>query len=176
MITVHDKQFELYMTEREIQKEVNRMASEISRDFGDKNPLFCPVLTGAFIFMSDLTRALDFDAEISFVKYNSYKGMSSTGVVKAVIPFPEKCRNRHVVIVEDIVDSGLTMTTMLAELAKLEPASISIATFFFKPDAFKGAFKINYVGCSIPNKFILGYGLDYDGYGRSYKDIYTVKD
>lgn len=176
MITVHDKQFRLYMTEQEIRDAVTRVASEISRDLGDKKPLFCPVLTGSYMFMSDLARALDFDAEMCFVKYSSYSGMSSTGVVKTVIPFPDKCRGRHVVIVEDIIDSGVTMETMLSELRKKEPAGVSIATFLFKPDAFVKDFKIDYVGRSIPNDFIVGYGLDYDDKGRSYKDIYVVSE
>lgn len=174
LITVHDKQFKLYMSELEIQKEVNRLATEISRDLRDKNPLFCPVLTGSFMFMADLARALDFDAETFFVKYSSYSGMSSTGEVKTVQSFPEKCRGRHVVIVEDIVDSGLTMKKMLSELSKLDPLGISIASFFFKPAAFKSDFKIDYIGRSIPNDFILGYGLDYDDYGRFYRDIYVA--
>ena len=176
MITVHDRNFDLYMTEEEIQKEVVRIGREISRDLGDKNPLFCPVLTGSFMFMSDLARALDFDAETYFVKYSSYSGMSSTGKVKTVLPFPEKCRGRHVVIVEDIVDSGISMETMLEELQKLEPAKIYIASFLFKPAAFKKNFKIDYIGRSIPNDFIIGYGLDYDDYGRFYKDIYVVNN
>lgn len=175
MITVHDKQFELYMPEAEIQREVSRVASEISRDLRDKNPLFCPTLTGSFMFFSDLVRALDFDAEVCFVKYTSYSGMSSTGRVKAELPFTERCSGRNVVIVEDIVDSGVTMETMLAELGRFEPASVYIASFLFKPESFKGNFKIDYIGCSIPNDFILGYGLDYDNLGRFYRDIYVVR-
>ena len=175
MITVHDKQFELYMPEAEIQREVSRVASEISRDLRDKNPLFCPTLTGSFMFFADLVRALDFDAEVCFVKYTSYSGMSSTGKVKTEMPFPQKCKGRYVVIVEDIVDSGITMETMLSELRKLEPAGIYIASFLFKPDSFKKNFKIDYIGRSIPNDFILGYGLDYDNLGRFYRDIYVVR-
>ena len=175
MITVHDKQFELYMSEAEIQTEVKRVASEISNDLRDKNPLFCPTLTGSFMFFTDLVRALDFDAEAYFVKYTSYSGMSSTGNVKKELPFPEKCRGRHVVIVEDIVDTGVTMEAMLGELRKFEPAGIYIASFLFKPDSFKKNFKIDYIGRSIPNDFILGYGLDYDNLGRFYRDIYVVR-
>ena len=176
MVTVHEKQFGLYITETEIQSIVERMASEIRRDLSDKNPLFCPVLSGSFIFMSDLARALGFDAETCFVKYSSYSGMSSTGVVKSALPFSQKCRGRHVVIVEDIVDTGESMEFMLHELAKLEPAHIYIASLLFKPQAFKKNFKIDYVGKCIPNDFILGYGLDYDERGRFYKDIYVVNN
>ncbi|MBR6331171.1 MAG: hypoxanthine phosphoribosyltransferase [Bacteroidales bacterium] len=174
MITVHDRNFKLYLKEEDIQSDVRRVAAEISRDLKDKNPLFCPTLTGSFMFMTDLARALDFDAETYFVKYSSYSGMNSTGVVKSELPFPQKCRGRHVVIVEDIVDTGITMDAMLTELQKMEPAGISIASYLFKPDSFKKNFKIDYIGRSIPNDFILGYGLDYDNFGRFYKDIYVV--
>ena len=174
MITVHDRNFKLYLKEEDIQSDVRRVAAEISRDLKDKNPLFCPTLTGSFMFMNDLARALDFDAETYFVKYSSYSGMNSTGVVKSELPFPQKCRGRHVVIVEDIVDTGITMDAMLTELQKMEPAGISIASYLFKPDSFKKNFKIDYIGRSIPNDFILGYGLDYDNFGRFYKDIYVV--
>lgn len=174
MITVHDRHFKLYLKEEDIQSDVRRVAAEISRDLKDKNPLFCPTLTGSFMFMTDLARALDFDAETYFVKYSSYSGMNSTGVVKSELPFPQKCRGRHVVIVEDIVDTGITMDAMLTELQKMDPAGISIASYLFKPDSFKKNFKIDYIGRSIPNDFILGYGLDYDNFGRFYKDIYVV--
>lgn len=174
MITVHDRHFKLYLKEEDIQSDVRRVAAEISRDLKDKNPLFCPTLTGSFMFMTDLARALDFDAETYFVKFSSYSGMNSTGVVKSELPFPQKCRGRHVVIVEDIVDTGITMDAMLTELQKMDPAGISIASYLFKPDSFKKNFKIDYIGRSIPNDFILGYGLDYDNFGRFYKDIYVV--
>ena len=126
------------------------------------------------MFMTDLARALDFDAETYFVKYSSYSGMSSTGKVKSELPFPQKCKGRHVVIVEDIVDTGITMEAMLEELRKMEPAGIYIASFLFKPNSFKKNFKVDYIGRSIPNDFILGYGLDYDNFGRFYRDIYVV--
>ena len=174
MISVHDKQFRLYMPESEIQQIVKRVASDISRDLRGKNPLFCPTLTGAFMFMTDLARELDFDAETYFVKYSSYSGMQTTGKVRTELPFPQKCRGRHVVIVEDIIDTGITMDAMLKELAVLEPAGVYIASFLFKPDSFKKDFKIDYIGRSIPNDFIVGYGLDYDNYGRFYRNIYVV--
>ena len=174
MIKVHDRHFKLYMSEAEIQQSVKRVAAEISLDLADKDPLFCPTLIGSFMFMADLAKALDFDAETEFVKYSSYQGMNSTGVVRSHLPFSEKCRGRHVVIVEDIVDTGNTMEAMLKELEKFEPAGVYIATFLFKPDSFKKDFKIDYIGRSIPNDFILGYGLDYDGRGRFYRDVNVV--
>ena len=176
MIRVHDKEFELYIRQDEIHGIVREVAADISRDLRDKNPLFCPTLTGSFIFMADLARELDFDAEINFVKYNSYSGMQSTGKVRSDMPFPAACKGRHVVIVEDIVDTGITMAAMLEELQKMEPAGIYIATLLFKPDSFRKNFKIDYIGRSIPNDFILGYGMDYDDMGRFYKDLYVVKN
>ena len=175
MLRVHDKQFRLYMSAAEIQKEVKRIGTEIARDLRDKNPLFCPTLTGSFMFMTDLCANLGFDAEVCFVKYTSYSGMQSTGVVRGELPFPSRCTGRHVVIVEDIVDSGLTMDKMISDLKKLNPAGIYIASFLLKPGNFKGDFKIDYLGRSIPDDFIVGYGMDYDDYGRFYRDIYVVE-
>lgn len=175
-ITVLDKKFRRYMSDSEIQACVKRVAEEMSRDLKGKDPILCPVLTGSYMFVADLTRYLDFDPQVSFVRYSSYAGTQSTGHVKAVLGFGEKCRGRDVVIVEDIVDSGISMAYMLAELRKLEPASIRICTFFFKPGNFQKDFKIDYIGKSIPNDFILGYGLDYDGMGRTYRDIYVLDE
>lgn len=173
---VHDKEFRIYMSAEEIQAEVKRVAAEISRDFKGKEVMMCPVLTGSYIFFADLTRYVDFDPEIAFVRYNSYSGMASTGKVTCSLPFPEKCKGKNVIIVEDIVDSGISMEYMIEELKKLEPASISVCTFFFKPGNFQKNFKIDYIGKSIPNDFILGYGLDYNGKGRTFKDLYVVDE
>lgn len=175
-IQVKDRMFKMYMPESEIQACVKGVAEQISHDFKNKKPILCPVLTGSYLFVADLTRYIEFDAEVSFVRYSSYKGMSSTGNVKKILGFPEKCKGRDVIIVEDIVDSGISMEYMIEELKKLEPASISICAFFFKPGNFQKDFKVDYVGKSIPNDFIVGYGLDYDGVGRTYRDVYVVDD
>lgn len=175
-IQVKDRQFKPYMPEAEIQECVRRVADAISHDYSQKKPILCPVLTGSYLFVADLTRYIAFDAEVSFVRYASYDGMSSSGNVKTILGFPEKCKGRDVIIVEDIIDSGLTMKHMLKELEKLEPASIAICTFFYKPGNFKEDFKIDYIGKEIPNDFIVGYGLDYDGVGRTYRDVYVVDD
>ncbi len=174
MVKIHDKDFKLYMSEQEIKSVVADMAAKISHDLRDKNPIFCPTLTGAFMFASDLVRALDFEAEVCFVKYSSYSGMNTTGVVNSEMPFPAKCKGRHVVIVEDVVDTGITMDAVLADLHSMEPAGIYIASFFFKPDSFRKDFKIDYIGRSIPNDFIVGYGMDYDDRGRTLKDVYVL--
>lgn len=172
MITVLDKKFDLYMSAEELAHEVKRVAAEISRDYRGRNPILCPVLTGSFQFASDLVKELDFDAEVSFVRYCSYQGMSSTGEVRELLGFSDSCKGRDVIIVEDIVDSGISMEKMLAQVAKKEPASVAICTLFFKPESFTKHFKIDYIGKSIPNDFIVGYGLDYNGMGRTYRDVY----
>lgn len=174
IIQVNDKRFRIYMTEAEIKENVVRVASEMSASLKDKEVVLCPVLTGSFMFFSDLTKELSFDAEVAPVRYSSYEGTQSTGKVKKILGFPDKCKGKHVVIVEDIIDSGITMDYLIEELQALNPASISICTFFFKPSNFQRNFKIDYIGKNIPNDFIVGYGLDYDGMGRTYRDIYSI--
>ena len=176
IIQVHDKTFKLYMSDVEIQKEVKRVAAELSRDFKGKDVILCPVLTGSYLFAADLTRYMDFDPELAFVRYSSYAGMQSTGHAKAVLGFPERCRGRHVVIVEDVVDTGETVSQMLEDIKPLEPASVSVCAFFFKPGSFRKSYKVDYIGRSIPDDFIVGYGLDYDGEGRTYKDVYSIAE
>ena len=168
--------FKLYMPENEIQACVQQVAKRITNDYQHKKPILCPVLTGSYLFVADLTRYIDFDAEVAFVRYSSYSGMSSSGHVKAILGFPQKCKGRDVIIVEDIVDSGVSMEYMIQELQKLEPASIAICSFFFKPGNFQKSFKVDYIGKEIDNDFIVGYGLDYDGVGRTYRDVYILDD
>lgn len=175
-IQVHDKRFKTYLPAAEIAREVARLAQELGRDFRGKDPLFIPILNGAFMFASDLLRALDFDVEIAFVKYASYEGTNTTGVVKELIGFPESVRGRHVVLVEDVVDTGISMAHTLERVQAMQPASVSVCTFFFKPDKFVKHFKIDYIGRTIPNDFILGYGLDYNGLGRTYADVYVLDE
>ena len=175
-IQVLDKTFRLYMPEAEIQDIVKRMASEISRDYKGKKPILCPVLTGSYLFVADLTRQLDFDAQLSFVRFTSYAGLDTTGLVTKVLGFSDRCEGRDVIIVEDIVDSGISMEYMIEELKQRNPASIAICTLFFKPGNFQKDFKIDYVGKSIANDFIVGYGLDYDGMGRTYRNVYILDE
>lgn len=173
-IQIKDKCFGLYIPEEQLKEQVQRVAAEISRDFEGKNPIFFPVLTGSVMFATDLFRALAWDAEFQFVKYTSYEGVKSTGDVKKLIGFPDSVKGRHVIIVEDIVETGISMNYMLQELKALEPASISVCTFFHKPQCFNNSFKIDYIGMNIEDDFIVGYGLDYDGLGRMYKDVYQL--
>ena len=175
-IQVKDKRFSLSIKAEDIQKEVCRVADEINRDFADKNPLFISILNGSFMFTSDLLRRITIPCQVSFVILSSYEGTGSTGVIKEVVGLTEDIAGRAVIIVEDIVDTGLTMKQTLRTLGALNPESIHIATLLLKPDKLKVDLDINYVAMKIPNDFIVGYGLDYDGYGRNYADIYTLAE
>jgi len=173
-VTVHDKTFAISIPESEILKAVQQVADAINRDYKDKNPLFIVVLNGAFIFASDLFKRMNNPCEISFVKVASYSGTESTKKIKQLIGLNESIPGRDLIIVEDIIDSGFTMAHFLNQLHELEPKSIKIASLLFKPDAFQKDFKIDYLGMEITNDFIVGYGLDYNGHGRNYADIYKI--
>ncbi len=174
VIQIKDKQFKTFIPEADILKEVERVASEINRDLADVNPLFISVLNGSFMFTADLMKRLTIPCEISFVKLASYEGMSSSGKIKELVGLGEDIAGRTVVIVEDIVDTGLTMQRLLETLRARNPKEIRIATLLVKPDKLKVDLDIPYVAMRIPNDFIVGYGLDYEGFGRNYRDIYSV--
>ncbi len=176
METIHikDRDFKVSIKEEDILKEVDRVAAEINRDLEGKNPLFLSVLNGSFMFTSDLMKRITIPCEISFVKMSSYQGVNSTGKVREMIGVSEDLKGRTVVIVEDIVDTGYTMKHMLETLSTYRPESVHIATLLVKPEKLKVDLNIEYAAMKIPNAFIVGYGLDYDGFGRNYKDIYTV--
>lgn len=173
-VTLHDKTFSLCISSAEIQAAVDRVAQQIIDDLDNTCPLFLVVLNGAFMFAGDLFKRINFNCEVTFIKLASYSGTESTGKVKKLIGLNEKIEGRTVVIVEDIVDSGVTMANMLEELMLLNPKSIKVASCLFKPAAFVKDFHIDYMGFSIPNDFIVGYGLDYDGLGRNLPDIYKI--
>lgn len=173
-ILVKDKYFTKFIGSQAIDEHVGRIAGLINKDYQDKNPLFLCVLNGAFIFAADLLRKITCPCQVSFVRYSSYSGTSSKGEIKSLIGLNEDLRGRHIIIVEDIIDTGLTMDHMLTELKAHYPAGVSIACFCFKPEAFKKSFKIDYLGLEIPNEFVVGYGLDYDGYGRNLPEIYKI--
>ncbi len=174
IVKIKDKTFKTSITEAEIKKRVKELAAEINRDMADKNPLLLGVLNGSFIFAADLMREITIPCEISFVKLASYQGTTSTGKVKEVIGINEDLTNRAVIIVEDIVETGGTMKNMIESLGTRNPASIDICTLFVKPEKLKGQVDIKYAAFSIPNDFIVGYGLDYDQQGRQLKEIYTL--
>lgn len=174
VIQIKDKRFKTFIPEEQIMKEVARVADEINRDLSGTNPLFISVLNGSFMFTADLMKHLTMPCEVSFVKLASYEGTSSTGKVKELVGLGDDITGRTVVIVEDIVDTGLTMKQLVETLRARGLKDIKIATLLVKPDKLKVELDINYVAMNIPNDFIVGYGLDYDGLGRNYRDIYTV--
>jgi hypoxanthine phosphoribosyltransferase len=176
LIQVHDKKFRLFIREAEIQKEVTRIAGEMNRDLANRDPIFLGILNGAFMFASDLYKQLDFPCQITFLKLASYSGTYSTGSVKQLIGIGQDLKDRVVVVLEDIVDTGVTLETIIRQLSGYQPREIRVATFLHKPDAALTEVNLDYVGMHIPNDFIIGYGLDYDGYGRNFKEIYQLID
>jgi hypoxanthine phosphoribosyltransferase len=175
-IEVNNRKFTPYILHDDIQKEVSRIAAEIDRDYKGKRPLFISILNGSFMFASDLFKHLTIEAEISFIKLASYKGTRSTGQVITSIGLDESLKGRHVVILEDIVDTGKTLHSFLPSLSDQNPASLRVASLLHKPEALEHEITIDYLGFSVPNKFLLGYGLDFDGLARNLKDIYQLVD
>ena len=174
IVRIKDKTFKTSIAEAEIKERVKALAQQISKDMEGKTPLFLGVLNGAFIFAADLMREMTIPCEISFVKLASYQGTTSTGKIQEVLGINENLSGRDIVIVEDIVDTGRTMKQMVDSLATRNPASVRICTLFVKPDKLEEPLDIEYAAFSIPNDFILGYGLDYDQQGRGLKEIYTL--
>jgi hypoxanthine phosphoribosyltransferase len=175
-IKLHDKTFEIYIEEDKIQEKVKSLAEQLSLDYKDKNPLFIAILNGSFMFAADLFKNLTINAEICFIKLASYKGVRSTGHVTTAIGLDHDIFNRHVIIVEDIVDTGKTLGFFIPKLYHQQPASLKIAALLHKPEATQHLLDIDYIGFSIPNKFVVGYGLDYDGLGRNLKEIYQLSE
>ena len=173
-VKLKDKVFEISISEAEILQRIKVVAEKISKDMEGKNPLLLAVLNGSFIFAADLMRMLTIPCEISFVKLASYQGTTSTGVIKEVFGINEDISGRTVIIVEDIVESGLTIKRMIETLGTRNPESIHICTLLLKPERLTVPLNIEYVAMEIPNDFIVGYGLDYNQQGRNLRDIYTV--
>ncbi len=173
-VTLKDKTFRINIPANEINKAVGEVAHRINIELKDKKPLFLGVLNGSFMFASDLLKKITIDCEISFVKVSSYSGTNSTGTVKQLIGLDESIKGRTVVIIEDIVDTGLTMEKVLEQLEEMEPEAIKICTLLYKPEAFRKKFDLDYVAIVVPNDFLVGYGLDYDGLGRNLPDIYVL--
>lgn len=174
VIQIHDKKFALSIPAETIEEAVKKVGDDINRDLAGTNPLFICVLNGAFMFAGDLMKTINFPCEITFVKLSSYEGIYTTGAVKEVIGLNESVVGRNIVVVEDIVDTGITMEKIIHSLEAKGAKSIKVATFLQKPDALQRDIKVDYVAMKIPNDFIVGYGLDYDGYGRNLKEIYTL--
>ena len=176
IVQVRDKYFEPFIPEERIQQEVSRIARQMNEELADKDPIFLGILNGAFMFASDLYKQITFPCQITFLKLTSYSGTKSTGTVKQLIGINFDLKDRVVVVLEDIVDTGITLETIIRQLSGYEPAEIRVATFLHKPDSTILDVKLDYLGIEIPNNFILGYGLDYDGYGRNFKEIYQLVD
>jgi hypoxanthine phosphoribosyltransferase len=173
-IQVHNKTFEPYLTAEAIKERVSAIAANLNKDYDGKKPLFIAILNGAFMFASDLFKEISIEAEICFIKLASYKGTKSTGHVITAIGLDADIFNRHVIIIEDIVDTGKTLNQFLPQLKHQQPASMKIAALLHKPGAMVYKLDIDYLGFTIPDKFVVGYGLDYDGLGRNIPEIYKV--
>lgn len=174
LVKLNDRTFRLFKSESEILAGIRNVANRLNDDYLGKRPLLIPILNGSFMFAADLMKELKLDCEISFIKAASYHGTESTGQIQALIGLTEDIEGRHVIIIEDIVDSGLTLEKLLPTLRAKKPASLKIASLLSKPNALKADIHIDYVGMEISNEFIVGYGLDYDGLGRNLRDIYQV--
>ena len=175
-IKILDKEFELFIPYEKIRSVIEKIADEMNENLKGKNPLFLCILNGSFMFAAEIFKRITLlDAEISFVKLASYSGTSTTGIVKELIGLNEDIKGRTVVVLEDIVDTGITIEKVIAQLEAKNPEDVQVATLLMKPEALqKKNVKLNYVGLEIPNDFIVGYGLDYDGRGRNLIDIYKV--
>lgn len=173
-IRVRDKEFSIFLRESDIAKAVDQVAEMINAELAGTDPIFLCVLNGAFIFASDLLKKINFECEVSFVKLSSYVGTRTTSAVRELIGLDRVLTGRTVVVVEDIIDTGITIDYTVNKLRELGAADVRIATLLLKPEAFRMNYPIDYVGIVIPNKFIVGYGLDYDGHGRNLPDIYKI--
>jgi hypoxanthine phosphoribosyltransferase len=171
---LNDKYFEKFILSKDLQPKISDLAEKISTELDGKRPVFIVVLNGAFIFASDLIKKITIDCEIAFVKLSSYKGTQSSGVVQQIIGLDLDLKGRTIVVVEDIIDTGLTLDSFLKTLQQMEPAEVKVAACLLKPEAFKDKFPVDYICFSIPNEFVVGYGLDYDGLGRNSEDIYKI--
>lgn len=176
IIKVHDKYFVPYLTEVTVLERIAQLAQQIDQDYAGKKPLFIAILNGSFMFASDLFKYISIEAEICFIKLASYKGTKSTGQVITAIGLDTDIVDRHVVVLEDIIDTGKTMNEFLPQLLNQQPASLKIAALLHKPEATAYPITIDYLGFSVPDKFLLGYGLDYDGLGRNLKEIYQLTE
>ncbi len=175
-LTILDKTFVPFLSQQDIQNKIVELGQTINKDYQNKKPLFLAILNGSFMFAADLFKTVTVESEICFIKLASYKGTQSTGHVITSIGLDSNVTNRDIIILEDIVDTGKTLFTFLPQLVNQQPSSIKIATLLHKPEATVYDVKVDYCCFNIPNKFVVGYGLDYDGYGRNTKEIYRLKD
>ncbi len=173
---VGDKEFKVLIPGKEIVKGINALSKKISKDYKGLDPLLVCVLNGSYLFFAELTKGINFEVEVAFIRYQSYVGTSSTGEFKVSLPLPEDIQGRHIIIVEDIIDTGATLERIIADAKDHNPASIEIASMLMKPEVFQNKFPVKYKGFEIPNKFVIGYGLDYDSRGRNLSDIMVLSE
>ena len=178
VIKIHDKHFEIFITREQIKARLEIVGKELTEKFAkkDKKPIFISILNGSFMWMADLVRACDFDCELAFIKISSYEKMKSSGQVKFIMGLDVNIEDYDVIIVEDIVDTGRTLKEFLPDLESKKPKSITVVTLLFKPDALQYDIPVHHVAFEIPTKFVVGYGLDYDGLGRTLPDIWQLKE
>lgn len=176
MIQVKDKTFQIFIPQSELAERIGAAAERISQEYEGKNPLFVAILNGAFMFAADLLKRVTIPCQITFVKVASYQAMHSTGQVKDLIGLSEDLAGRHVIVLEDIVDTGITMQQIITSLKAKNPASVKTAVLLFKPEALQQEVPLDYVCFEIANRFVVGYGLDYDGYGRNLPNLYVLKE
>ena len=174
MIKLHDKYFKPFLSQAEIQSAVENLAQKIAADYKDETPIFIGVLNGAFMFVSDFLKAYEHSCEVSFVKLSSYQGLTSTGIVETLLDPPENIEGKTVIILEDIIDTGRTLKELVNLFSTTKVKEFKIATLFYKSEIYNGEYSIDYVGIDIPNKFIVGYGLDYNELGRNLKEVYQL--
>lgn len=175
-IRIEDKVFEILLENDQITKRTRLIAIQLDVDYESRCPIFIGVLNGSFLFMADLLKEIKISCEVGFIKVSSYSGTESDGKIKEIFGLPENLHNRDIIVVEDIVDTGLTLDYILGEIYKQNPSSVAVCTLLLKPEALKTSHEeVEYVGFEIPNEFVVGYGLDYNGLGRNLKDIYRAK-
>ncbi len=176
MVAVHDKNFVPFIPQTTLEARIQALSAEISQDYADKKPLFVVVLNGAFMFAAELMKYTTIPCEVTFIRVSSYQSTESSGQVKQILGFNETLTNRHIIIVEDIVDTGLTMVEIMGQITAQKPASVEVASMLHKPVATKVPVHLKYVGFEIENKFVIGYGLDYDGLGRNLNEIFVLAE
>lgn len=174
-MNLHDKKFEIFLSSKKISARIKTLAETINKDYSGKSPLFMPILNGSFMFAADLMKKIKLECSVSFIKVASYSKMESTGNLKELIGINENIFKKDIILVEDIIDSGTTIKNLREKLIELGPNSIEIVSLLVKPEALKEDIDLKYIGFEIPDKFVVGYGLDYEGLGRNFKDIYQVK-
>ena len=174
MIQLHDKQFKPFLSQAQVLAAVKDVADKIAADYKDETPLFVGVLNGSFMFVSDLLKEYQHPCEVSFVKLSSYSGLTSTGIVETLLDLPEDISGKSVIILEDIIDTGRTLKELVHLFSQTNVKEFKIATLFHKPSVYNGEYKIDYIGMEIPDKFIVGYGLDYNELGRNLKEVYQL--